>query len=210
MHMDEFKPKSFEIPNVQGISQRTIENHLELYQGYVDNTNHIRKELSEYDSDEDAAEDIAYRSRQIAFEFNGMKNHEIYFGHLVGGPSELPKDSLLEKEIVKGWGSFDEWLDEFRTLSMTRGTGWAVLWYDKNSDTLLNGWIDGQHIGQLQCAEPILMLDMWEHAYLMDHSSADKDLYVQAFFGAINWQSVSGRFDECHEEAEEESNEEPK
>lgn len=194
--MKQFTPKTFTIPALTGISARTIEEHLKLYQGYVKHANLILEKVVEYKKD---AEKNAYAlgeiMRRFGFEYNGMRNHEVYFSSLEGGPAVLTGGSALKKAISEEWGSFDAWLAEFKSIALTRGIGWAMLYYDKKDGRLLNAWIDEQHLGQLQDCALVLGLDMWEHSFVADYQPSGKKQYVEDFFKNLNWGVVEGRFD---------------
>ncbi len=192
--MDLFTPKKFNIPELSGIGSKNIEEHLKLYNGYVANANLIINKINEYNIEaEKNAYAIAELHRRFAFEFDGMRNHEYYFTQLEGGyvPSA---DSELKKKITEIWGSFDNWFIQFKTLAMTRGVGWAMLYYDKESGQLLNHWVDEQHLGHLMGISPILCLDMWEHAYVYDYPTSEKKKYIESFFANLNWKVVEDRF----------------
>jgi Fe-Mn family superoxide dismutase len=128
--------------------------------------------------------------RRFSFEYNGMKNHEIYFDSLSDGPKEINMESILYKKIVENFGSFAEFLEDFQTLALTRGVGWAALWYNSERDILMSSWIDEQHLGQLNNTTMILGIDMWEHAYVYDYSTSEKKKYVEAFFANLNWEKI--------------------
>lgn len=177
--MNKFNEKKFNIPTLKGISAKTIEEHLKLYAGYVKNLNETLE----------GKQDI----RRLGFEYNGMRNHEIYFSSLEGG-SKAISDGLLRNQITKDFVSFDTWLANFKTLALTRGIGWAILYYDRKEQTLINAWIEEQHIGQLQDCSPILALDMWEHSYVADYQPSGKKNYVEDFFQNLNWENVEGNF----------------
>lgn len=192
-----FTAKQFTIPEIQGISAKTIEEHLKLYAGYVKHANLIQDKLNEYKADvEKNAYVIGELNRRFAFEFDGMRNHEYYFEQLEGGHKQA-MGSALDKKMVEDFGSVENWLTEFKTLCMTRGIGWAVLWYDKVSDKLINAWVDEQHLGQLNGLTFIYGIDMWEHSYLMDYTPADKKKYVEAYLMATNQEVAAKRFDEA-------------
>ncbi|MDB5204272.1 MAG: manganese/iron superoxide dismutase-like protein superoxide dismutase, Fe-Mn family [Candidatus Taylorbacteria bacterium] len=192
-----FQAKQFTIPEINGISAKTIEEHLKLYAGYVKHANLIQGKLNEYKSDvEKNAYVIGELNRRFAFEFDGMRNHEYYFEQLEGGQKDS-MDSELTKKMIADFGSVDAWLTEFKTLCMTRGIGWAVLWYDKVTDKLINAWVDEQHLGQLNGLAFIYGVDMWEHSYLMDYTPADKKKYVESYLMATNQEVSAKRFDEA-------------
>ena len=193
--MKKFEEKKFNIGTLKGISAKNIEEHLKLYAGYVKHANLIIEKIEEYKADrEKNAYIIAELERRFSFEFNGIRNHEYYFELLENGPKPLPPNSQLKTELEKGGLSFDAWLIDFKTLAMTRGIGWAVLSYDKQTKQLVNIWVDEQHIGQLNGLSWILPIDMWEHAYVYDYPTSEKKKYIDAFFENINWEIVEKNF----------------
>lgn len=188
-----YEPLTFDIPELDGISTDTIENHLGLYAGYVKHVNLIRDKIDAYSNDPDNnGFAIAEMQRRLGFEFGGMRNHEYYFSQFEKGATELP-DSSLKDKLEQQWGSVDTWLTRFRQIATTRGVGWAMLYHDPHTDQLVQTWVDEQHMGQLADLDIILALDMWEHSYMRDYKSADKGKYVDAFFGNLNWEVVSER-----------------
>jgi len=143
--------------------------------------------------------------RRFGFEFDGMKNHEYYFeqfeleldGHLSRLSQSAPNTlttGALKTAIEEEWGSFDAWLARFKAIGLTRGIGWAILYYDKTTNRLVQTWVDEQHLGQLNDVKIILALDMWEHSYLFDYVPADKKKYIEAVFENLNWEVVEARF----------------
>ena len=193
-----FQAKTFNIPLVAGISKKTIEEHLKLYAGYVKHANLIQEKIAEYKADsEKNAYVLGELNRRFAFEFDGMRNHEYYFEELEGGHREAAMDSLLNKQIEKDFGSVKEWFDSFVVLAMTRGIGWAVLWYDPVSKHLVQNWVDEQHLGQLNGLKFIYGIDMWEHSYLMDYTPGEKRKYIDAYTNATNQEVSARRFDEA-------------
>lgn len=178
--MNKFSELKFNIPELKGISTRTIEEHLKLYSGYVKNLNETLE----------GKQDI----RRLAFEYNGMRNHEIYFSSLEEGTKALSASSILKKQIESDFGSFDTWLTSFKAISLTRGIGWSILYYDRTAKTLMNNWVEEQHINQLQDCSVILALDMWEHSYVADYQPSGKKNYVEDFFQNLNWEKVEGNF----------------
>lgn len=202
MSMKKYEEIKFNIGELKGISKKNIEEHLKLYAGYVKNTNLILEKIEEFTKTPDVGNpltsDVNYiiseLQRRFGFEFNGMRNHEIYFKSLEGGAKILPANSKLKVTIEKQTSSWEIWLDEFKTLAMTRGIGWAVLYYDKQTKQLIQTWIDEQHIGQLNGCEMILALDMWEHAFITDYQPSGKKQYIEDFFKNLNWEVVEKNF----------------
>ncbi len=189
--MKKFETRTFDIPELKGISKKNIEEHLKLYSGYVTNLNTIH-EIVENQTNPEYARREAFRRQ--GFEYGGMRNHEVYFSSFEGGPKPLSPESSLHKKIVEWCGSFDTFLTIFKGLAMTRGIGWAMLGYDKTADTMIQYWVDEQHLGHLPGVAPILALDMWEHSYVADYQPSGKKNYVEDFFANINWETIEGNF----------------
>ncbi|MFA6404823.1 MAG: Fe-Mn family superoxide dismutase [Candidatus Paceibacterota bacterium] len=178
-----FNEKKFSIPVLKGISTKNIEEHLKLYAGYVKNANLILEKTGDNEL-----------QRRFAFEFDGMRNHEYYFTQFEGGSTPFNSNSPLVKTIAQEWNSFENWLTQFKSLALTRGIGWAFLYYDPHTKRLFNQWVDEQHIGHLTGLSPIIALDMWEHAYVADYQPSGKKQYVDDFFENLNWEVVEKNF----------------
>jgi Fe-Mn family superoxide dismutase len=133
-------------------------------------------------------------TRRFGFEFDGMRNHEVYFTSLEGGAQALSSSSTLAQAITSQYGSFDAWLAQFKALALTRGIGWAMLYYDRVSQQLISTWIDEQHLGQLQGCDLILGLDMWEHSFVADYQPSGKKQYVEDFFANVNWNVIADNY----------------
>lgn len=188
-----YEALTFTIPELDGMSQQTIDEHLKLYQGYVNHVNLIREKIAAYMNDaEGNGYAIAEMQRRLGFEFGGMRNHEYYFSQLEGGAHDLPDGTLREK-IEFQWGSYEAWLERFKFLAKTRGVGWAMLYHDPHTDQLVQTWVDEQHLGQLADLDIILALDMWEHSYMLDYPPSSKGEYIEAFFKNLNWEVVNAR-----------------
>ena len=191
-----YTEQTFNIPEIEGISKKTIEEHLKLYAGYVKHTNLIQIKIAEYSTDlEKNGYAINELRRRFSFEFNGMRNHEYYFEQLEGGAHPGNSESLLSAQMKKDFGSSQAWFEEFKNICLTRGIGWAILYYDKKADKLINAWVDEQHLGQLNGLDFIYGLDMWEHSYYIDYTPADKKKYVEAYLIATNQDIVEKRFE---------------
>lgn len=194
-HTMKYEEKKFTIPELSGISKKTVDEHLKLYSGYVKFTNLIFDKINELKQDsEKNAYALAELQRRFSFEFNGMRNHEVYFSSLEGGSQKPSPESSLQKAIVEQFGSFEAWLTMFKSIAMTRGIGWAMLYFDPVVKKLVHAWVDEQHLGQLNGCTMILGLDMWEHSFIMDYSPADKKKYVEAFFENLNWTIVEDNY----------------
>lgn len=193
--MTKFEAKKFNIPELKGISAKSVEEHLKLYEGYVKHANLILDEIASRNPDQDGYA-ISEMQRRFSFEFDGMRNHEIYFSSFEGGATEI-SEGELKNAIAKEWGSFENWLSRFKTIAKTRGIGWAILYYDPKSDALLNSWIDEQHLGHLNGCTPILALDMWEHSFVFDYQPSGKAQYIEDFFANLNWSVIESNFQNC-------------
>ncbi len=193
--MKRFEEQKFTIPVLKGISQKAIEEHLKLYAGYVKHANLILEKIDEYAKD---AEKHAYAlgeiQRRFAFEFDGMRNHEYYFKSLEGGPKPLSKSSQLLEMIGHEWGSWEAWVNRFKSIALMRGIGWAILYYDPTTKRLLNTWSDEQHMGHLTGVQWIFGIDMWEHAFVIDYLPSGKKNYIDDFFSNVNWAAIEENF----------------
>ncbi len=196
--MEKFKELKFNIGELKGISAKNIEEHLKLYAGYVKYSNLIHEKIGEYMADsEKNAYVLGELQRRFGFEFNGMRNHEYYFKSIEGGAKALSEDSELKKAIQKQAPSFDAWLTGFKAVAMTRGIGWAVLYWDKETEQLIHAWVDEQHLGQLNGLGWVLGIDMWEHAYVYDYPTSEKKKYIETFFENLNWEVIEENFAKC-------------
>jgi len=193
--MQKFQEQSFSIGELKGISSKNIEEHLKLYAGYVKNLNTVVNKIEEFNQDkENNIFFLGELYRRFSFEYNGMKNHEIYFDSLSDGAKSLDAMSILYKKIINDFGSYEKFFEDFKTLALTRGIGWASLWYNKERDMLMTSWIDEQHLGQLNNTTMILGIDMWEHAYVYDYPTSEKKKYIEAFFENLNWNKIENNF----------------
>ncbi len=193
-----FEEMKFNIGELTGIGSDSVSEHLKLYAGYVKHANLILSKIEEMNKDpETNAYALGELQRRFGFEFDGMRNHEYYFKSLEGGTTPLSPESLLMKAIAEEWGSFDAWLTRFKAVALTRGIGWAMLYYDKTTGRLLNAWVDEQHLGHLTGLSPILALDVWEHAFVPDYKASGKKAYVEDFFKNLNWSVIEENFSQA-------------
>lgn len=193
--MKKFEEKTFNIPVLKGISAKAIDEHMKLYAGYVKHANLILEKMNEYRTDsEKYAYALGELQRRFSFEFDGMRNHEYYFTHFEGGPTPLAANSSLYEAIESEWGSLEAWLGTFKAIALTRGIGWAMLYYDPVTRRLLNQWVDEQHLGHLTGLSPIIALDMWEHSFVMDYAPSGRKQYLEDFFANLNWATADKNF----------------
>jgi Fe-Mn family superoxide dismutase len=190
----EYTPKTFSIPALNGISQKSVDEHLSLYQGYVKNFNAISGKLVEYAQDtEKNAHALSELMRRKSFEFDGMRLHEYYFEQFEGGAKVLDQSSALGQALKDEYhGYFEEY---FKAIGSMRGPGWAMLYFDPTAKQFQAGFAGEQHQGHFVTLPVILALDVWEHAYLLDYGAMGKAKYLDAFFKNINWQVAEHRYE---------------
>ncbi len=177
---------------MQGFSETLIKNHFTLYQGYVTNTNKVMEILGQLLKDGKAGTpEYAELKRRFGWEFNGMRLHEYYFENL-GGKAPLGKDSKLAKKIQAEFGSVEEWEKDYRATGAMRGIGWVILYEDAPSSRLFNVWINEHDVSHPAGCNPLLIMDVFEHAFMIDYGLKRAD-YIEAFFRNINWQAVESR-----------------
>ncbi len=190
-----YTSKTFELRTLKGISQQSLTEHVGLYNGYVKHYNLATDLMGKYVNEPDAQYIITELNRRRSFEYNGIKNHEYYFEDLSGEQIALNPNSTLAQKINEIWGSFEGWRAEFEKIAMTRGIGWAILSYDLETGILQNGWVDEQHFGQLNGAQYIIGIDMWEHSYVADYQPSGKKQYIADFLDQASWKGAMERFD---------------
>jgi Fe-Mn family superoxide dismutase len=177
---------------MEGFSDTLLKNHFTLYQGYVTNTNKLIDTLGQMLKEgKVSTPEFAELKRRLGWEFNGMRLHEYYFENL-GGKGGLEKTSKLSKKIAEDFGSYENWEKEFKAVGTMRGIGWAVLYQDSLTGRLLNFWINEHDVGHPAGCSPILILDVFEHAFMIDYGLKKAD-YIEAFFKNINWKTAEGR-----------------
>ena len=191
-----YQEQVFELPALEGISQKQLEVHLALYKGYVKNVNLLNATVAAYlkTEDEGGKYAVAEMRRRLGFEFDGMRMHEYYFSQWEKERRELDANSALAASLVRQYGSIDAFLAEFKTVGMMRGIGWSVLYFDEKAGMFHIVWVADHELGQLSGLPIILAMDMWEHAYMVDYTPADKKNYIEAFFKNLNWDTVVARF----------------
>lgn len=179
-----------------GFSDTLLKNHFTLYGGYVTNTNKILEIMS---GKEPGSPEYAELKRRFGWEWNGMKLHELYFGNMKKGGGDKSEALSLVKKIEEQFGSYENWEKDFKGVGTMRGIGWAILAYDpltdaqgKQSGKLFNIWINEHDLGHLAGTTPVLVMDVFEHAFMLDYGLKRAD-YINAFFGAIDWSEAERR-----------------
>jgi superoxide dismutase, Fe-Mn family len=174
-----------------GFTDESMNIHFKLYEGYVGHFNEMIDILNGTDRDNPAYDAI---KEKFAWDFNGVRLHEAYFGNLTKDYKALNPDSGLAREMVKTYGSLESWANDFWEVSSTRGAGWAVLAWDPEGKSLINLWIKGHEVGTLFYCVSLLVNDCFDHAYMTDYGD-DRSDYAEAFLKVIDWVEVQKRFD---------------
>ena len=193
--MKVYTAKKWELSGLQGISDETLQIHFGLYEGYVKNTNLLNERLAELRSaGKNTGADPAFAElvRRYGFEYDGMRLHEYYFDNLTAG-SQQPTSGKLYDALGEAFGGFDAWKKDFMAVGGMRGVGWAIAYQDKTNGQITNHWISDHEIGNLAGFEPIVVMDVWEHAWFRDYKPAEKSKYIEAFCANINWSACEAR-----------------
>jgi Fe-Mn family superoxide dismutase len=175
-----------------GFSETLLKNHFTLYQGYVTNTNKLLDLLGAMLKEGKAGTpEYSELKRRLGWEFNGMRLHELYFENL-GGKAGLGPDSPLAKKLAADFGGADIWEKDFRATGAMRGIGWTVLYQDTMGGRLINFWINEHDVSHPAGCTPLLVMDVFEHAFMLDYGLKRAD-YIEAFFKAVDWKAVEAR-----------------
>jgi len=175
------------ILGTEGFSDDLLTNHFNLYAGYVKNVNMLDEKLR---SAEVGTPEYAELRRRFGWEWNGMRLHELYFGNITKETNGMSGE--LEKKISEKFGSREAWEADFRATGAMRGIGWVILAHDTESDALHNVWINEHDVGHLAGAKPLLVMDVFEHAFVFDYGMNRAD-YIDAFMNAVDWRAVEER-----------------
>jgi Fe-Mn family superoxide dismutase len=177
---------------LEGFSETLLKNHFTLYQGYVTNTNKVMDILSEMaKGGKIGTPEYAELKRRLGWEFNGMRLHELYFENL-GGKGVYSKNGKLGKKFIEDFGSYENWEADFKGVATMRGIGWTILYQDPVSGKLINQWVNEHDVGHPAGCTPLLILDVFEHAFMIDYGLKRAD-YIASFFKNIKWEAVEGR-----------------
>ncbi len=179
-----------------GFSDELLKMHFQLYQGYVKNTNLLLNRFKELElQDRDQTYDYGALKRRFGWEWDGMRLHEFYFDNL-GGSEALDKSSTLFQRIVKDFGSYEAWKKNFMATGLIRGIGWVILYRDPQTGRLFNTWINEHDVGHLAGGSPLLVMDVFEHAYITQYG-LEKGKYIQAFFDNVDWSKPVKRYNDA-------------
>jgi superoxide dismutase, Fe-Mn family len=193
-----YRVRSYDLHDLDGISDKTMQTHFKLYEGYVKETNslteHIREFLKDGKVDQEEMPAYSELKRRLGFEFNGMVLHEYYFENLKSRGQGDPKaTSLFRKAAEDSFGSFETWKVDFAGVGKMRGVGWAICYLNPQNGLLTNHWITLHETGNVAGFLPILVMDAWEHAFILDYKPSERARYIDAFFSNIDWKAVDER-----------------
>ncbi len=189
-----YSPKKWNLSGLKGISDKTLEMHFGLYEGYVKNTNLLNEQIAgKIESGHAVATDLEFSelNRRLAFEYNGMRLHELYFNNLTVSSPE-PGDEL-KTALAATYGDFETWKKDFAAVGSMRGVGWAIAYQDPANGRITNNWVELHQDGNLATFAPIVVMDVWEHAFMLDYKPADRSKYIEAFFTNVDWETIAGR-----------------
>jgi Fe-Mn family superoxide dismutase len=193
-----YKEQAFEnVRGLDGISDAQVAEHLKLYAGYVKQVNVLNEQLAERLAAGKASgkdPEFAELTRRLGFEYNGMILHEYYFSNLrrAADPSP-PKHGAVTQALSGAFGSVEQWQADFQAMGDMRGIGWVILFQDPATDRITNHWVTLHQDGVPAGFKPLLVMDVWEHAFMRDYQATEKSKYVEAFFRNIDWTVVERR-----------------
>ncbi|MBU6323740.1 MAG: superoxide dismutase [Patescibacteria group bacterium] len=192
----QYETRTFDLPELKGISEKQLAVHLGLYAGYVKHVNLIADTFAAVRRGEKTLDPYAAAElrRRFAFEFDGMRMHEYYFEQFEGGSGGNP-ESALAKAAAEKYGSGEKFMEHIKEIAGMRGIGWVVAYYDPRGKVIHTVFVEDHQLGQLAGLPVLLALDLWEHAYMVDYVPATKNEYVAAFLANVNWTVVEKRFD---------------
>ena len=198
-----YRVRSYDLHDLNGISDKTMQTHFKLYEGYVKETNKLTERVKEVlkDGKVDQEEMPAYSElkRRLGFEYNGMVLHEYYFENLKSGGSGDPvATGLFRKATEDSFGSFETWKVDFTGVGKMRGVGWAVCYLNPNNGLITNHWITLHEVGNVAGFIPVLVMDAWEHAFILDYQPSERGAYIEAFFSNVDWKAVDERLAISH------------
>jgi len=190
-----YEAKNFDgILGTAGLSDTLLKNHFTLYQGYVTNTNKLWDGMAALMKDgKTGTPEYAEMKRRFGWEFDGMRLHELYFGNIAKSGTKPDAAAKLMKKIAEDFGAYANWEADFRAVGAMRGIGWAVLYYDFMGKRLFNCWINEHDAGHLATCVPVLIMDIFEHAWMPDYGLKRAD-YIGAFMKAVDWKAAEMRF----------------
>jgi superoxide dismutase, Fe-Mn family len=192
-----FQTQRFNLSGLHGISDETLEMHFKLYEGYVKETNNLTEKLEKLSLGNGLPEGervtFGELTRRLGFEYNGMVLHEYYFGNLKKDGGEPEKGAAFIAAVERRFGTYEAWKNDFINIGKMRGVGWAICYQDPTRNRISNHWVTLHEVGNIAGFNPLLVMDVWEHAFLLDYAPAERAEYIDAFFTNIDWKAVEQR-----------------
>jgi Fe-Mn family superoxide dismutase len=191
-----YTAKKWDLKGLKGISDNTLEVHFGLYEGYVKNTNLLNEQIGglvQAGKASPADPSFAELTRRLGFEYNGMVLHEYYFDNLTTSGNGAPSSGKLVTTVNASFGDFETWKKSFAATGGLRGVGWAITYQDPKNGRLSNHWVTLHEDGNVAGFTPILVMDVWEHAFLLDYKPAERSKYIEAFFTNVDWSAAEKR-----------------
>lgn len=187
-----YEAKNFDhVLGTAGFSDQLLKNHFTLYGGYVTNFNKLNDILVAMEKDgKFGTPEFSELNRRLGWEWNGMRLHELYFGNM--NKEKTQPTNALKSAIEKEFGSFELFQKDFNAMGAMRGIGWIILYHDTVANRLFNVWVNEHDVGHFAGATPVLIMDVFEHAFMLDYGLKRAD-YIAAFWNAIDWSVISSR-----------------
>jgi Fe-Mn family superoxide dismutase len=194
--LETYQPRHWpSLSGLKGISDHTLTVHFGLYEGYVKNVNLLNEQLAESKPGQNGRRDdlrFAELKRRLGYEYNGMRLHEYYFDNLTARAKDAPAGRLKER-LAGASGDYESWKKDFVAVGGMRGVGWVIAYLDPANGRITNHWIESHMVGHVTGFVPILVMDVWEHAFMLDYPPAERAKYVEAFFENIDWEMCESR-----------------
>jgi Fe-Mn family superoxide dismutase len=191
-----YTPRKWKLAGLTGISDHTLEVHFGLYEGYVKNVNLLNEQLDDLvTKGQDAPTNLPFSelSRHLGFEYNGMVLHEYYFDNLKASAGGPPAAGAFRDAVTRSFGGFEAWQKDFAAIGGMRGVGWAIAYQDPHTGRISNNWVTLHEDGNIAGFKPILVMDVWEHAFMFDYKPSERSKYIEAFLANVDWKVADSR-----------------
>jgi superoxide dismutase, Fe-Mn family len=188
-----YQVRPFDLSGVQGLSKKAIDLHLGLYKTYVEQLNKLLEQSPERSAGASPLALDGY-NRRFAFEYNGVALHELFFEQLAGKHRQPRSDGEFLEALHESYGDFAGWKSSIEALAKTRGVGWVLTLRERGAERLHNCWIDLHQLSLPANCEIVFALDLWEHAYMIDFTAAQRADYVKIILENVDWPVLDQRF----------------
>ncbi|MDI9325171.1 MAG: Fe-Mn family superoxide dismutase [Alphaproteobacteria bacterium] len=178
-----YTAKNYSLKKDTGLSQKQIDIHLGLYQGYVTQYNSLIDTLEECKKN-NHTKAFSECNRRINFELAGIKNHELYFDALTEEGVSIKKESEVYQDIIAQYGTYEAFIAHVKQMALTRGIGWVLCVHDQPAKAIHVLWVADHELGGI-ALPAFLAVDMWEHAFLIDYTPAEKGTYIDTYLSHI-------------------------